>query len=85
MNKLGHSENYSFSLKLETALAEAHTIQTSQVIRNSHRPSLFRSKFDNFDHFVIDFSDVRSIHTSHGKMLQNISSEPDADENITDN
>ena len=53
MNKLGHSESYSFSLELETALAETleetHTILTPQIIRNPHRPSLFCSNFDNFD------------------------------------
>ena len=42
INKLGYSESYSFSLKLETALAEAfeeaHTILTSQIIQNPHRP-----------------------------------------------
>ena len=37
MNKLGHSESYSFSLELKTALAEtleeAHTILTSHIIQ----------------------------------------------------
>ena len=40
MNKLGHSESYSFLFELETALAEAieeaHIILTPQIIRNLH-------------------------------------------------
>ena len=43
MNQLGHSESYSFSLELETALAEAleeaHTILTPHVIQNLHHLS----------------------------------------------
>ena len=48
MNKLGHSESYSFSLELETALAvaleEAHTILTPQIIRNLHCPSIISQR-----------------------------------------
>ena len=72
MNKVGHSESCSFSLELETALAETleetHTILTPQIIRNPHRPSLFRSDFDNFDQLVDDVSGVSSIYTCHGIM-----------------
>ena len=43
MNQLGDSESYSFSLELETALAEAleeaHTILTLKIIRNTHHLS----------------------------------------------
>ena len=89
MNKLGHSESYFFSLELETALAETleeiHTILTPQIIRNPHCPSLFCSNFDNFDQLVNDISGASSIHTCHGIMLQNIPSEPAADESIADN
>ena len=84
MNKLGHSESYSYSLELETALAEAHTILTLQIIRNPHCPSFFYSDFDNCDQFVNDLSGAGSIHTCHGIMLQNIPSEPTTDENNTD-
>ena len=76
MKKLGHSESYSYSLELETALAEAHTILTPQIIRNPHCQSLFHSDFDNFDQFVNDLSGAGSIHTCHGIMLQNIPCEP---------
>ena len=76
-------------LLLETVLAEAveetHTILTPQIIRNPHRPSLFHSDFDNFDQYVNDLSGVGSIDICHEIMLQNISSEPAADESITDN
>ena len=89
MNKLDHSESYSFSLELETALAEAleeaHTILTPQIIRNPHRSSLFRSDFDNFDQLVNDISGASSIHTCHRIMSQNIPPEPAADESMTDN
>ena len=88
MNKLSHSKSYSFSLELETALAEtleeAHTIPTPKIIQNSHRPSLFWSDFVNFDLLVYDISGAGSIHTCNGIMLQDISSEPAADENMTD-
>ena len=88
MNKLGHSESYSFSLKRETALAEAlkeaHTLLALQIIRNPHCPSFFHSDFDNFDQFVNDLSGTGSIYTCHEIMLQNISCEPTVDENKTD-
>ena len=76
MNRLGHAESYSFSLELETALAsaldEASSILTPQIIRNPSVPSLFHSDFDNFDQYVNDLSGSGSVHTSHGIMLQNI-------------
>ena len=72
-------------MKLAGGLEEAHTIPTLQIIRNPHRSLLFHSDFDNFDQFVNDFSGAGLIHTCHGIMLQNISSEPTADENMTDN
>ena len=82
-------ESFSFSLELETALAqtieEAHTILTPRIIQNPHRPSLFCSDFDNFDQLVNDISGASSIHTCHGIMLQNIPSESAADDNMTDN
>ena len=89
MNKLSHSESYSFSLKLETALAEAleeaHTILTPKVIQNLHHLSQFCSDFDNFDQLVNDISGTDPHHTYHGIMSQNIPSEPAADENMTHN
>lgn len=52
MNKLGHAESYSFGLELETAVAtaleEASSLLTPQIIRNSFVPSLFHSDFENF-------------------------------------
>lgn len=76
MNRLGHAESYSFSLELETALAtaldEASSLLSPQIVRNPCSPSLFHSDFDNFDQFVNDLSGSGSVHTAHGIMLQNV-------------
>ena len=57
ISRLGHSENYSYSLELETALAtmvqQSSNLLTSQIIRNPVGSSLFHSDFDNFDKFSI--------------------------------
>ena len=70
ISRLGHSENYSYSLKLETALAtmvqQSTNMLTSQIIRNPTGSSLFHSDFDNFDKFTA----TGSVHTAHGIMLQ---------------
>ena len=71
-NRFGHCENYSFSLELETALANAlqgpSNILSPQIIRNPPSPSVFHSDFDNFDENTAS----GSIHTSHGIMLQEV-------------
>ena len=76
INKLGHAESYSFLLELETALAtaldEASSLLTPQLVCNPSTPSLFHSDFDNFDQFVSDLSGSGSVHTVHGIMLQNV-------------
>ena len=61
------------------------SLLTPQIIRNPHRPSLFRSNLHNFDQLVNDISGEGSIHTCHWIMLQGIPSELAADENMTDN
>ena len=70
ISRLGHSENYSYSLELETALAtmeqQSSNMLTSQIIRNPTGSSLFHSDFDNFDKFTA----TGSVHTAHGIMLQ---------------
>ena len=52
ISRLGHSETYSHSLELETALAtmvqQSSNMLTSQIIRNPAGNSLFHSDFDNF-------------------------------------
>ena len=52
INKLGHAESYSFSLELETAvtalataLDDASSLLTPQLVRNPSAPSLFHSDF----------------------------------------
>ena len=73
-NRLGHCDNYSFSVELETALAnstnKASTLLTSRVALNPPPSSVFHSDFDNFDKNTAG----ASIHTSHGIMLQEIGS-----------
>ena len=66
---LDHSENYSYSLELETALAtmvqQSSNMLTSQIIRNPAGNPLFHSDFDKF-------TATGSVHTSHGIMLQEV-------------
>jgi len=76
MNRFGHSENYSFSLELETALAVAlqqtSSLLSTQIIRSPSVPSVFHSDFDNFDQFVNELTGAGSIHTAHGIMIQDV-------------
>ena len=69
MNKLGHVENYTFSIELETAytvvLNEAYNLTLPQmVLFNSIRLVLSHSDFDNYDQLV-NLSGSVSVHTSH--------------------
>ena len=72
ISRLGHSENYSYSLELETVLAtmvqQSSNMLTSQIIRNPAGKSLFHSDFDNFDKFTA----TGSVYTAHGIMLQEV-------------
>ena len=76
INKLGHAESYSFSLEIETTLAtaldDASSLLTPQLVRNPSAPSLFHSELDNFHQFVSDLSGSGSVHTAYGIMLQNV-------------
>ena len=53
ISRLGHSENYSHSLALETALAttvqQSSNMLTSQITRNPAGNSLFHSDLENVD------------------------------------
>lgn len=76
LNKVGHSERYSFSLELETTQAEA-MIQSSsqlsnQIIRSPSVTSLCHSEFDHFESLVNDLTGKGSVHTAHGIMLQEV-------------
>jgi len=80
LNRLGHIENYSFLLELETSLANAID-QTSgllppEIIRNPSCAFLFHSDFDNFDEYINDIGGAGSVHRSQGIMLQEILAGP---------
>ena len=81
LNRMGHSENYSFSLELETALAQAvdetSNLLSTQIIRSPVAPSVFHSEFDNFDQLLNNLTGMGSIHTAHGIMLQDIEGRPE--------
>ena len=72
INRFGHCVNYSFSVELETALAnstnEASSLLTSKIVLNPPPSSVFHSDFDNFDKNTAN----GSIHKSHGIMLQEL-------------
>ena len=76
LNRLGHSESYSFSLELETAIAsalqETSRLLSTQVVRNPGVPALFHSDFDNFDQLLNDLTGKGSVHTAHGIMMQEL-------------
>ncbi|XP_046346792.1 uncharacterized protein LOC124127441 [Haliotis rufescens] len=76
LNRMGHCENYSFSLELETALAQAiaqtSTLLSTQIIRSPTAPAVFHSEIDNFDQLLNNLTGMDSIHTAHGIMLQDI-------------
>ncbi|KAL5022875.1 hypothetical protein ScPMuIL_002030 [Solemya velum] len=75
---LGHCENYPFALELETAIAEAaeqsSQMLSSQIIREPGEMSVFHSEFDNFDQMINTLTGSGSVHTAHGIMLQEVSS-----------
>ena len=74
LNRLGHSETYSFSLELETSIAIAvettSTLLSPQMVRNPNVPFIFHSDFDNFDQLLNDLCEMASVHISHGIILQ---------------
>lgn len=72
MNRLGHSESYSFSLELDTAIAHALEQSTSLlsfVNANDTKPTLIHGDFDNFDQLLNDLTGRGSVHTANGIML----------------
>ena len=76
LNRLGHCESYSFSLELDTALAEAvaeiSSMLSNKIIRSPTAPAVFHSEFDNFDQLLNDMTGKSSVHTAHGIMLQDM-------------
>ena len=83
LNRLGHSETYSYSLELETGIALAvettSNLLSPQIVRNPNVPFIFHSDFDNYDQLLNDLCGVASVHTSHGIMLQDFSCPADVD------
>ena len=77
LNRLGHSEMYSFSLELETSITIAvettSTLLSPQIVRNPNVPFIFQSDFDNLDQLLNDLRGMASVHTSHGIMFQDFS------------
>ena len=77
LNRLGHSETYSFSMELEISIALAvettSTLLSPQIVRNPNVPIIFHSDFNNFDQLLNDLCGMTSVHTSHGIMLQDFS------------
>ena len=81
MNRLGHCESDTFSIELETALAEeaeaSSSLLTNQIYRNpDHSKSVFHSEFDNYDQLLNSIKGNDSVHTAHGIMLQDTGGEP---------
>ena len=76
LNRLGHCDNNSFSLELETAIAtsieQSSSVLSNQIIRRPIGSSVFHSEFDNFDQLINDVSGSGSIHTAHGIMMQEL-------------
>jgi hypothetical protein len=77
LNRLGHSETYSFPLELQTSITIAvetsSTLLSPQIVRNPNVPFIFHSDFDNFDQLLNYLCGMASVHTSHGIMLQDFS------------
>ena len=77
LNRLGHSETYSFSLELETYIAitveTTSTLLSPQIVRNPNVQFIFHSDFDNFDQLLNGLCGMASVHNSHGIMLQDFS------------
>ena len=81
MNRLGHCESDTFSIELETALAEEAKVYsnllTHQLYQNPDpSKSVFHSEFDNYDQLLNSITGSDSVHTAHGIMLQETGGEP---------
>ena len=83
LNRFGHCENYSFSLELETAIAQTVSKMPSQlspqIIRNPGISAVFHSEFDNFDQLINTLTGMDFVHTAHGLMLQELNEDTTED------
>ena len=75
LNRLDHSETYSFSLELETSIAIAvettSTLLSPQIVRNRNVPFIFHSDFDNFDQLLNDLCGWL-LYTPHMELCHTI-------------
>ena len=63
LNRFGHSENYSFIVELETAIAnqleKRSSLITNEILKNPTSLAFFHSDFDNFDQYINDVKGAR--------------------------
>ena len=59
------------------AVENSSALITNRIVTSPSGPSVFHSEFDNFDQFVNNLSGKGSVHTAHGIMMQECSSEND--------
>ena len=82
-NRLGHCENYSFLLEIETAIAavvqNTSSLLPVSIVRNLTCPSVFRSDFDNYDEYVNDLRGKGFIHRLYDIMLQDFDTKDASD------
>ena len=78
LNRFGHSENYSFIVKLGKVIAnrlkKRSSLITNEIVKNPTSPVLFHSDFDTFDQYINNVKGPGPIHTVHGIMLQEVES-----------
>ena len=78
LNRFGHSENYSFIVKLGKVIAnrlkKRSSLITNEIVKNPTSPVLFHSDFDNFDQYINNVKGPGPLHTVHGIMLQEVES-----------
>jgi len=71
---MGHCENYSFTVELETGLAKAigetSTLLSTQIVRAPEPKSVFHSEFDNFDQLLNSATGKDSIHTAQNDAIE---------------
>ena len=79
LNRFGHSENYSFGLELETAIANmvqlSPTVLSPEIVCNPEVNYIFHSEFDNFDKLVNELYGAGMVNFAHGIMLQDLDSD----------
>ena len=73
LNRLGHCENYLFSVELETAVAAAldqtSSILTPRIVKSPENV-VFHSEWDNFNQLLTGLHGRPAFNTAAGIMLQ---------------